>query len=90
MNILVLTVDGATQAKVIIRPGFAVIKIPSHLSLEERLTLRKKLTSIVDANTETREFLKLYYKLGTPYLFLNRKLGHSKKETYIVYKWAEL
>ncbi len=90
MNVLILTVKDATQAKVIIKPGFAIIKVPDFLSYEDRMILRKKLMEIVDANSDTQEFLKLYYKIGTPYLFLNRKVGHGKKETYITYKWDEL
>lgn len=90
MNVLILTVKDATQAKVSIKPGFAVVKVPAHLPYEDQLILRKKLLEVVDFNRDTKEFLKLYYKIGTPFLFLNRKLSHSKKETHVVYKWEEL
>jgi hypothetical protein len=90
MKILIVTVDDATQAKIIYKPGFAVIKIPGSLSYEDQVILRQKLLKIVDGNKESKEFLKLYYKIGTPYLFLNRKISASKKETFVVYKWDEL
>lgn len=90
MKILILTVDDATQAKIIYKPGFAVVKIPGSLPYDEQVILRQKLLKIVDGNKESKEFLKLYYKIGTPYLFLNRKVSASKKETFVVYKWDEL
>lgn len=90
MKILILIVNEATQAKIIYKPGFAVIKIPGSLSLEDQAILRQKLLKIVDGNKDSQEFLKLYYKIGTPYLFLNRKLSSNKKETFVVYKWDEL
>lgn len=90
MNILILIVKDATQAKVIIKPGFATIKIPSFLDYPAQLELRQKLLNVIDVNKDTKEFLKLYYKIGKPYLFLNRKIGHAKKETFAVYKYNEL
>lgn len=90
MKVLVLTVNDATQAKIIFKPGFAVIKVPGSLPYEDQVVLRNKLLKIVDGNKDSKEFLKLYYKIGTPYLFLNRKLSASKKETFVVYKWEEL
>jgi hypothetical protein len=90
MKTLILTVKEATQAKIILRPGFAVVKIPGSLSYPDQIELRNKLLKIVDGNKDTNEFLKLYYKIGTPYLFLNRKISSSQKETFCVYKWEEL
>lgn len=90
MKILIQVVQEATQAKIILKPGFAVIKIPGSLSIEDQAILRSKLLKIVDGNSNTQEFLKLYYKIGTPYLFLNKKVSSSKKETFVVYKWEEL
>lgn len=90
MKTLILTVQEATQAKIIYKPGFAVIKIPGSLSFIDQVILRNKLIKIVDGNRHSQEFLKLYYKIGTPYLFLNKKLPSNKKETFVVYKWDEL
>lgn len=90
MKILILTVEEATQAKIILKPGFAVVKIPGSLPFEDQVILREKLLKIVDGNSDSKEFLKLYYKIGTPYLFLNKKISSSKKETFVVYKWDEL
>lgn len=90
MKILVLTVSNATQAKLILKPGFATMKIPDHLSEDEQFELRTKLMKVIDGNRNTNQYLKLYYKIGTPYLFLNRKITAKKKETFLVYKWAEL
>jgi hypothetical protein len=88
--ITVFTVRNATQAKLVLNPWETVIKIPGFLNPEQRLELRDKLIKIADLNSESREFLKLYYKIGTPYFFLNRKVGPRKKETISVYKYDEL
>jgi hypothetical protein len=90
MKILILTVKDATQAKLSVRPGQAIIKIPGHLVPNVQTEVRDKLIKVAELNKDTKEFLKLYYKVGTPYLFLNRKISASKKETAFVYKYAEL
>lgn len=90
MKILILSVHSTVQAKVIIRPGFSVIKIPEHLPDEQKIELRNKLVKIVDENSNSKFFLKLYYKIGTPYLFLNKRISGSKKVTYNTYKYEEL
>ena len=90
MTIICTVAEGATQAKLTIKYGNALIKIPSYLSEEGRISLRNKLIKIADDNAKTTEFLKLYYKLGTPYLFLNKKMSDSKKVTIKVYTYNEL
>jgi hypothetical protein len=90
MKILILTVENATQAKLILKPGFAIIKVPGDLPKTTQLEVRDKLVKVADANRDTTQFLKLYYKVGTPYLFLNKKLSSSKKETFAVYTYSEL
>lgn len=90
MKILILTVNDATQAKLIISPGFATIKIPGSLSYEEQYELRNKLMKIVDGNRDTKQHLKLFYKVGTPFLFLNKKITAKKKETFLVYKYDNI
>ena len=90
MKTLVLTVQDATQAKLILKPQLAVIKVPGNLSVEMQEEVRNKLMKVADLNRDTKQFLKLYYKVGTPYLFLNRKISASKKETAQVYKYADL
>lgn len=90
MKILILTVQDATQAKLILKPGFATMKIPGRLSEEEQAELRRKMMKIVDGNTDNNQFLKLYYKIGTPYMFLNKKLSAKKKETFVTYEYDKL
>jgi hypothetical protein len=90
MKILVLVVQDATQAKLILNPQLTVIKIPGFLPIEKQIEVRNKLIKIADINEGNKQFLKLYYKIGTPYLFLNRKIDSNKKETAAVYKYDEL
>jgi hypothetical protein len=90
MKILIVTDKDATQAKLILKPKFGIVKIPGYLSYEHKKELREKLCRIADMNHKTNEFLKLYYKIGTPYFFLNRKITNTKKETYKVYKYSEV
>lgn len=89
MNILVLNED-TTQAKLVLKHDTAIVKIPNDLPEEMQLELRNKLLRVADLNKKNRKFSKLYYRPGTPYLFLNRKLGGGKKETVAVYKYADL
>jgi hypothetical protein len=89
MKILILTVDNATQAKLILKPKLAVLKIPGNLPLDMQRELRTKFMKVADMNGENKDYLKMYYKIGTPYLFLNKKQD-SKKKTAIVYKYDEL
>jgi hypothetical protein len=90
MKILILTVRNATQAKLILKPNFAIVKIPGNLTPEVQVELRNKLVKVADLHKDTKQYLKLYYKVGTPYLFLNKKLSSSKKETFAVYTYSDL
>lgn len=89
MEILVLKDEKATQAKLVLKPGHATIKIPGYLTLKDQVELRNKLIKIADLNNNTKQFLKLYYKINTPYLFLNQKVSGSKK-TFAVYEYNKL
>jgi hypothetical protein len=90
MKTTVLIVKDATQAKLVLRPGFAIIKIPGWLTTAKQIEVRDKLMAVIDKHSDTKEFLKIYYKIGEPYLFLNRKLSSSKRETIVTYKYDEL
>jgi hypothetical protein len=90
MKILILTVKDATQAKLILKSNVAIVKIPGNLSEATQVEVRNKLIRVADMNKDTKQYLKLYYKIGTPYLFLNRKVSSSKKETFAVYTYSEL
>lgn len=90
MKILAINVKNATQAKLILKPRIAIVKIPGSLPPEQRLEVRDKLMKVADLNRGNKQFLKLYYKIGTPYLFLNRKISAKKKETFKVYTYADL
>lgn len=90
MKILTLIVRNATQAKLILKPNFAIVKVPGNLELEQQVEVRNKLIKVADLNRQTKQYLKLYYKVGTPYMFLNKKVSASKKETYAVYNYSEL
>lgn len=90
MKLLVLTVKDTTQAKLTIKPNMAVVKVPASLSPETQAELRDKLIKIADMNRDTKQFLKLFYKIGTPYMFLNQKVSKNKKVTKEVYKYKEL
>ena len=90
MKILILTVRNATQAKLILKPNFAIVKIPGDLPLSVQNDVRDKLVKIADMNKETKQYLKIYYKIGTPYLFLNKKISSNKKETFAVYNYSDL
>ena len=89
-RILILTIKNATQAKLVLKPGMAIVKIPGGLTKEQETELRNKLLKVADLNKDTKQFLKLYYKVGTPFLFLNQKLAGGRKETAKVYNYAEL
>jgi hypothetical protein len=87
---LILDVKDATQAKLILKPDFAVVKVPEYLPEDKKIEVRNKLVKVADMHKDNKEFLKLYYKVGTPYLFLNRKVSSTKKETFVTYKYSEL
>lgn len=90
MKVVILTVKKATQAKLLLRPQLAVMKIPGNLPESQQIEIRNKLMRVVDLNPDVQENMKCYYKVGTPYLFLNKKLSSQKRETAEVYKFAEL
>lgn len=90
MKILSLIARNATQAKLILKPNFAIVKVPDNLSVETQIEVRNKLIKVADINHDTKQYLKLYYKVGTPYLFLNKKVSSSKKETFAVYTYSDL
>lgn len=90
MKTHVLVEEGVTQAKLILKPHLAIIKIPGSLSAEQQSELRTKLLKVADLQRDNTQFLKLYYKIGTPYMFLNRKTANNKKETAVVYTYADL
>ncbi|HEY9485751.1 MAG TPA: hypothetical protein VIQ04_03840 [Nitrososphaeraceae archaeon] len=90
MKILILTVQDTTQAKLILKPDFAIIKIPGNIEFNKQVELRDKLIKVADINKDTKQYLKLYYKLNTPYLFLNKKVSSTKKETLATYVYADL
>jgi hypothetical protein len=85
-----VTVRNATQAKLIISPQGAIVKVPGNIPVEMQKEVRNKLIKIADLNQKKRGYLKLYYKIGTPYLFLNRKFSGQRKQTEKVYKYADL
>lgn len=89
MNIITLT-ENATQAKLILKPGQAIIKIPAHLPEETKIEVRNKLTKVADLNKDNKEFLKAYYRIGTPYIFLNKRVSAKKKKTFVTYTYADL
>ena len=89
-KIISLVVENTTQAKLILKPGLAIVKIPGHLSADQQTELRNKLIKVADMNKDNDQFLKLYYKINTPYLFLNRKVSPNKKETIQTYVYDEL
>lgn len=90
MKVVILTVNKATQAKLLLRPHLAVVKIPGNLPQNTQDEVRNKLLRVADLNRDTKQNMKLYYKVGTPYLFLNKKLSSRKRETVSTYKFAEL
>lgn len=90
MKILSLIVRNATQAKLILKPNFAIVKVPGNIPVETQVEIRNKLIKVADLNRATKQYLKLYYKVGTPYMFLNRKVSSSKKETFAVYTYSDL
>lgn len=91
MKVVILTVKKATQAKLLIRPNLAVVKIPKNLPIGTQKEIRSKFTKIIDLNENTNQSLKAYYKVGTPYVFLNKKLPSTKKrKTATVYTFADL
>jgi len=90
MKILVLTEEKATQAKLILKSQMAIVKVPGNIPVEQQYEIRNKLLKVADLNRNNTQFLKLYYKVGTPYMFLNKKLSSNKKETAAVYTYADL
>ena len=90
MKVVILTIKKATQAKLLLRPQLAVVKIPGSLPESQQIELRNKFMKVIDLNPNVTKNMKLYYKVGTPYMFLNKKLSSRKRETAKVYKFAEL
>lgn len=89
MRMLIIPIQNSVQAKVMIKPGFSVIKIPEHLPKNEQNELRNKLIKVVDMHENTNFSLKLFYKIGTPYLFINRKV-QGEKTSHVTLKYEEL
>lgn len=96
MNIFILP-ERATQAKLVLHKNFATIKIPNHLPTETQAEIRNKFLHLIelnrasyDWNVDDRFSLKVYYKVGTPYVFLNRRLSNRKRETIETYIYNDL
>jgi len=96
MNIFILE-EKATQAKIVLHKQFAVIKLPKDLPVEERSIMRRKFLNLIEINQkewnwdgENNFSLKVYYKIGTPYIFLNKRVGSNKRETVATYNYNDL
>lgn len=87
---ILTSLEEATQAKLILKPGFAMIKVPNHLTEEEQKEVRGKLMKIVDLQKENKQFLKAYYRIGSPYVFLNKKVSARRKKTFVTYTYKDL
>jgi hypothetical protein len=94
MNIFILE-ETATQAKLVLQKGYCEIKIPKHLSYNQRLEIRDKFLHLIEMNKKEVERsdeygLKAYYKIGTPYVFLNRRINSRKRETVATYSYNDI
>jgi hypothetical protein len=94
MNIFILE-ESATQAKLVLQRGFAVIKIPKTLPYVQRLEIRNKFLHLIEMNKAEMNglgntSLKAYYKVGTPFIFLNRRINSRKRETVATYSYNDL
>ena len=96
MNIFIFE-EQATQAKLVLHKQFAVIKLPKDLSSEQRSEIRTKFLRLIEINQKEYNWdgqagfsLKVYYKVGTPYIFLNKKVGGNKRETIATYNYNDL
>jgi hypothetical protein len=94
MNIFVFE-ESATQAKLVLQRGFAVIKIPKTLPYAQRKDIREKFLHLIEIHKiETggigNDSLKAYYKIGTPFVFLNRRVNSRKRETVATYSFNDL
>lgn len=96
MNIFILP-ERATQAKLVLHKNFAVIKIPNHLPTELQKEIRTKFLNLIEKNRAVYNWnvddnfsLKVYYKVGAPYVFLNRRLSNRKRETVETYIYNDL
>jgi len=93
MNIFILE-ESATQAKLVLQRGFAVIKIPKTLPYAQRKDIRDKFLHLIELNKIENSWdgtaLKAYYKIGTPFVFLNRRINSRKRETVATYSFNDL
>lgn len=95
MNIFILE-ENATQAKLVLQKGYAVIKVPKSLSYTHRKEIRDKFLHLIEIDKMDREWgkdttsLKAYYKIGTPLIFLNKRLNYRKRETVAIYSYNDL
>lgn len=96
MNIFILE-ERATQAKLVLHKQFAVIKLPKDIPFEQKTEIRNKFLKVVEINQKEWNWnggnsfsLKVYYKIGTPYIFLNRRVGDNKRETIATYNYNDL
>lgn len=70
--------------------GYIKIKFPFDLTPEEMLTLEKKFTTVAHKLSNIDYPLKAFYKMGTPYLFMNKTLEDGRKETVFTYEMDKL
>jgi hypothetical protein len=96
MNIFIFE-EKATQAKLVLHKQFAVIKLPRELSFEQKSEVRNKFLKLIEINQKEWNWdgnasfsLKVYYKIGTPYIFLNRRVENNKRETIATYNYNDL
>ena len=89
MKILISS-EEATQAKLILKPGFAVIKVPKSLEEDVQKEVTDKLMKIANLQKDNKLFLKAYYRIGAPYVFLNKKVGAKRKKTFVTYTYKDL
>lgn len=78
------------QAKMTFNNGEVIIKLPLSLSLMEKANIRKAFLKVYTNHQSTTYPLKVAYKIGEPYIFVNRTAKDNKTETLVSYKIADL
>lgn len=90
MERLTVIEETRSQAKMTFHKGEVVIKLPFSLPVEEKDRIRTAFLKVFEKHQDHPYPLKVAYKSGTPYLYVNRAGKDNKQETLFSYPIANL
>jgi hypothetical protein len=82
---IITLVKPLKQAILLIHRERVIIKLPEHLSILEQTDIERMFLVVASKHEETTHPLRVYYKPGSPLIFVNKYVSRKYRETVAVY-----